>query len=175
MLAWQTGKRPGGGNGLWDRSYEDRGERGNDMLFKHILIPTDGSELSLKAVEHGLALAKVTGAKVTALTVQPPMVDFVVEGVTITVTEAERAQMAREFGHRLDSARTAAQAHGIDLATLQVEDREPWRAIIQVAKEKGVDLIVMASHGRRGVSALVLGSETQKLLTHSTIPVLVYR
>jgi nucleotide-binding universal stress UspA family protein len=145
------------------------------MLFKHILIPTDGSELSLKAVQHGLALAKVIGAQVTAVTVQPPLTDFVVEGVTITVGPAEREELAEQFNHRLDAARAEAKAQGIHLGTIQVEDREPWRAIISVAKDKGVDLIVMASHGRRGVSALVLGSETQKLLTHSSVPVLVYR
>lgn len=145
------------------------------MLFKHILIPTDGSELSLKAVQHGIALAKVMDAKITAMTVQPPLTDFVVEGVTISVGEADRADLAKQFDHRLDAARAEAKAQGVHMATVQVEDREPWRAIITVAKEKGADLIVMASHGRRGVSALVLGSETQKLLTHSSVPVLVYR
>ena len=145
------------------------------MLFKHILIPTDGSELSLKAVQHGLALAKAMNARVTEMTVQPPLTDFVVEGVTITVGPAEREEVAEQFSHRLDAAREEAKAQAIDMATIQVEDREPWRAIINVAKEKGADLIVMASHGRRGVSALVLGSETQKLLTHSSVPVLVYR
>lgn len=145
------------------------------MLFKHILIPTDGSELSQMAVKHGIAIAKTVGARVTAMTVQPPMTDFVVEGVTITVSDAERAEMARQFDHRMDSARAEAKAQDVQLATIQVEDREPWRAVIEVAKQKGADLIVMASHGRRGVSALVLGSETQKLLTHSTVPVLVYR
>ncbi|MGD9669513.1 MAG: universal stress protein [Hyphomicrobiaceae bacterium] len=145
------------------------------MLFKHILIPTDGSELSLKAVQHGIALAKVLGAQVTAMTVQPPLTDFVVEGVTITVGAAERADLAKQFDHRMDAARAEAKAQDVHLGTIQVEDREPWRAIIEVAKKKGADLIVMASHGRRGVSAMVLGSETQKLLTHSTVPVLVYR
>lgn len=145
------------------------------MIFNHILIPTDGSELSMSAVRHGLELAKAVGARVTAMTVQPPLTDFIVEGVTITVSEVDRAQMRTEFGHRLDAARKAAAEAGVPLETVQVENREPWRAIVEVAKEKGADLIVMASHGRRGVSALVLGSETQKLLTHSTIPVLVYR
>lgn len=145
------------------------------MLFKHILIPTDGSELSLKAVQHGIAIGKALGAQVTAVTVQPPLTDFVVEGVTITVGQAEREDLAKQFDHRLDAARAEAQAQGMHLGTIQVEDREPWRAIINVAKEKGADLIVMASHGRRGVTAMVLGSETQKLLTHSTVPVLVYR
>lgn len=145
------------------------------MLFKHILIPTDGSELSLKAVQHGIALAKSMGAEVTAMTVQPPLSDFVVEGVTISVGMPQRKELADQFDHRMDAARAEAKAQDVHLGTIQVEDREPWRAIIEVAKKKNVDLIVMASHGRRGVSAMVLGSETQKLLTHSTVPVLVYR
>ncbi|HRY07819.1 MAG TPA: universal stress protein [Hyphomicrobiaceae bacterium] len=145
------------------------------MLFKHILIPTDGSELSLKAVRHGVALAKAMGAQVTAMTVQPPFTDFVVEGVTITVGAAKRDELTNQFDHRMDAAREEAKAQDVHIGTIQVEDREPWRAIIEVAKKKNADLIVMASHGRRGVSAMVLGSETQKLLTHSTVPVLVYR
>ncbi len=145
------------------------------MLFKHVLIPTDGSDLSLKAVQHGIAMAKALNAKVTAMTVQPPYTDFVVEGVTIRVGDKERADLASQFDHRLDAARAEAEKLGVALSTIQVEDREPWHAIIEVAKQKGADLIVMASHGRRGVSAMVLGSETQKLLTHSTVPVLVYR
>lgn len=145
------------------------------MMFEHVLIPTDGSELSLQAVRSGLALAKAVGAKVTAMTVQPLMTDFIVEGVTITVSDLDRKQMHTEFGHRLDAARKEAAAQGIALECVQVEAREPWRAINEVAERVGADLIVMASHGRRGVSALVLGSETQKLLTHSKVPVLVYR
>lgn len=145
------------------------------MMFKHILIPTDGSELAQMAVRHGLALAKAVGAKVTAMTVQPLLTDFIVEGVTITVSDSDRVNMRNEFSHRLDAARNEAKAQGVALETIQVEHREPWRAIIETAAAEGADLIVIASHGRRGVSAFVLGSETQKLLTHSTIPVLVYR
>ncbi len=145
------------------------------MMFEHVLIPTDGSELSLQAVRKGLALAKAVGAKVTAMTVQPLLTDFIVEGVSITVSDMDRQQMHTEFGHRLDAARKEAAVQGIALECVQVEAREPWRAINDVAERIGADLIVMASHGRRGVSALVLGSETQKLLTHSKVPVLVYR
>lgn len=144
-------------------------------MFKSILIPTDGSELSLRAVKQGILMAKSCGARAIAMTVQPPLTDFLVEGVTITVSEADRKSMREEFGHRLDAARAEAKAQGVELETRQVENREPWRAIIDVAKAEGSDLIVMASHGRRGVSALVIGSETQKLLTHSDIPVLVFR
>lgn len=144
-------------------------------MFKHIMVATDGSELSLKAVTKGIALAKTTGAKLTAITVRPPLRDFVAEGVTISVTDDDRKSYASQVDHRLDAVRSEAAAASVTAETLQVENSEPWRAIMSAAEQKGVDLIVMASHGRRGVSALVLGSETQKLLTHSKIPVLVYR
>lgn len=144
-------------------------------MFKHIMVATDGSELSLKAVTKGIALAKATGAKLTAVTVRPPLRDFVAEGVTVSVTDEDRASYVRQVEHRLDVVRAEAAANSVTAETMQVENAEPWRAIMSVAEQNGVDLIVMASHGRRGVSALVLGSETQKLLTHSKIPVLVYR
>lgn len=144
-------------------------------MFNHILVATDGSELSKKAVSKGIALAKVTGARLTAVTVRPPLRDFVAEGVTVSVSDEDRADFIRQVDHRLDAVRTEAAANAIAVDTVQAEGSEPWRAIIDTAKDRGVDLIVMASHGRRGVSALVLGSETQKLLTHTNIPVLVYR
>lgn len=144
-------------------------------MFKHILVATDGSELSKKAVTKGIALAKMMGAKLTAITVRPPLKDFVAEGVSISVSDEDRAEFIRQIDHRLDAVRSEAGTQGIAVEAIQSESSEPWRAIIAAAKERGIDLIVMASHGRRGVSALVLGSETQKLLTHTDIPVLVYR
>lgn len=144
-------------------------------MYKHILIATDGSELANKAVPHGLELAKLSGAKVTALTVRPHLDDFVAEGVVITVTKEERESFKREIDHHLDFARDAAKEAGVELETVQVESGEAWKAIVEAAKEGGCDLIVMASHGRRGLSALIFGSETQGVLTHSDIPVLVYR
>ena len=144
-------------------------------MFNHILVATDGSELSKKAVSKGIALAKVRGARLPAVTFRPPLRDFVAEGVTVSVSDEDRADFIRQVDHRLDAVRTEAAANAIAVDTVQAEGSEPWRAIIDTAKDRGVDLIVMASHGRRGVSALVLGSETQKLLTHTNIPVLVYR
>jgi nucleotide-binding universal stress UspA family protein len=144
-------------------------------MYKHILIATDGSELANKAVPHGLELAKLSGAKVTALTVRPHLDDFVAEGVVITVTKEERESFKREIDHHLDFTRDAAKEAGVELETVQVESGEAWKAIVEAAKEGGCDLIVMASHGRRGLSALIFGSETQGVLTHSDIPVLVYR
>lgn len=144
-------------------------------MYKHILIATDGSEHANKAVPHGLELAKLTGANVTALTVRPHLDDFVAEGVVITVTDEEREAFKEEVDHHLDFTRKAAREAGIELETVQVESGEPWKAIVDAAEQGKCDLIVMSSHGRRGLSALIFGSETQGVLTHCKIPVLVYR
>jgi nucleotide-binding universal stress UspA family protein len=138
-------------------------------VYTHILIPTDGSELAGKAVQHGIALAKLIGAKVTMLTVLPP------EMVTddSQMNEIRKARLQRHAEEMLGAV--ARQAAGVACETIQVEHEDPYRAIIDAADSKGCDLIVMASHGRRGVSAIVLGSETHKVLTHCRIPVLVYR
>lgn len=144
-------------------------------MYSHILIATDGSELANKAVPYGLELAKLAGAKVTGLTVRPHLDDFVAEGVVITVTPEEREAFKEQIDHHLDLARRKSAELGVQLETLQVESGEPWKAIISVAEERKCDLIIMASHGRRGLSALIFGSETQGVLTHCDIPVLVYR
>jgi nucleotide-binding universal stress UspA family protein len=144
-------------------------------MYKHILLATDGSELAMKAVNAGVALAKAMGARVTAVAVRVPLREFIAEGVTIPIPEATQQDYVKQTDHLLDSARKAAQAAGVACEAVQKVDEEPWRGIIDTAKAQGCDLIVMASHGRRGVSALLLGSETQKVLTHSSIPVLVYR
>ena len=117
-------------------------------MYQHILIPTDGSELSQQAIEHGVALAKSVNAKVTVMTVTAPFQLFAME---------------------------VAKAAGISCDIIRVEHEHPYRAIIDTAAQKSCDLIVMASHGRRGISAVVLGSETVKVLTHSAVPVLVVR
>lgn len=144
-------------------------------MYSHILIATDGSDLANKAVPHGLELAKLTGAKVTALTVRPHLDDFVAEGVVVTVSEEQREAFKQEVDHHLDYVRAKAGEVGVKLESVQVESGEPWKAIVKAAKDGGCDLIVMASHGRRGLSALIFGSETQGVLTHCEIPVLVTR
>lgn len=145
-------------------------------MYDRILIPTDGSELADKAVDQGLALAKKLGAKVTivrATTVPAPMV---YEGVVVALpTEDLRAEIATRVAEHFASLASKATALGVAVETVHVEHDSPWEVIIGTAKEKGANLIVMASHGRRGLSALLLGSETQKVLTHSTIPVIVCR
>lgn len=145
-------------------------------MYKHILIPTDGGELAEKAVEHGLEVAKDFKAKVTVVRVTPPPQPLVIEGVVLAYPSEElRRQIEASVEANFKRIATAAKAAGISCELRHVEHLQPWQAIIAAAKEGGCDLIVMASHGRRGVSALVLGSETQKVLTHSAIPVLVYR
>ncbi len=145
-------------------------------MYTNILLPTDGSELAEKAVQHGLALAKRLGAKTTVLTVLPPFHTFTTDAQMIEDTPARyRARMQKHAETTLGAAVQAAQAVGVACETVQVEHEHPYRAIIDVAELKGCDLIVMASHGRHGISALVLGSETVKVLTHCKIPVLVHR
>ena len=144
-------------------------------MHRHILIPTDGSALSQAAVEYGIALAKSVGAKVTLLTVSAPFHTFAVEqGVTDT-PERYAKQVAELANNYLDAAKEVALAAGMSCETMHIEHDYPYLAIIETAAKKSCDLIVMASHGRRGISAVVLGSETSKVLTHSAIPVLVVR
>jgi nucleotide-binding universal stress UspA family protein len=145
-------------------------------MYKHILIPTDGSDLSKDAVQYGIALARAANAKVTAITVSTPFHVFAVVPDTLTDTsESYKKRMTTIATKYLGQVKDAAAEAGVSCDTVHAEHEHPFHAIIDAAKTKGCDLIVMASHGRRGISAIVLGSETVKVLTHSTIPVLVYR
>ncbi|MEL7047451.1 MAG: universal stress protein [Pseudomonadota bacterium] len=144
-------------------------------MYKHILISTDGSDLANAAVDHAVQLAKLMNAKLTAITVQPYLDNFVAEGVSITVSDEDRKAFAAATAHNLDQVQAKADQAGVEVQKLQIEGSEPWRTIVEAGKDKGCDLIVMASHGRRGLSAMLLGSETQKVLTHSEVPVLVVR
>jgi nucleotide-binding universal stress UspA family protein len=145
-------------------------------MYTNILIPTEGSELAGKAVEHGIGLAKRIGAKVTALTVLPPFHTFTTDTQMIEDTPALYAARMNEHAVKtLGAVVSAAQAAGVVCETVQVQQEHPYQAIINTAKSHDCDLIVMASHGRHGISAIVLGSETVKVLTHCTIPVLVHR
>jgi nucleotide-binding universal stress UspA family protein len=145
-------------------------------MYKHILVPTDGSELSNRAVEYAAALAKSVNAKLTVLTVTTPYYGFIVEpDVSFARIEDYQKEAAKLAVQYLDVAKDIAAAAAVPCKVMRVESAQPYQAIIDVAREQGCDLIVMASHGRRGVAAIVLGSETVKVLTHSTIPVLVVR
>jgi nucleotide-binding universal stress UspA family protein len=145
-------------------------------LFTHILIPTDGSDLATKAVEQGILFAKEIGAKITALTVTEAFHVLSVEPSQLEYTPIEYKKHAEAHAEKvLGAVSAAAKSAGVDCDVLHVEHEQIYQAIIDAAEARRCDLIVMASHGRRGVSAVVLGSETVKVLTHSKIPVLVYR
>ena len=143
-------------------------------MYANILIATDGSELAAKAVHHGIALAKRIGAKATVLTVFPPFHTFTTDTQMIEDTPAQYKARVHKHAEKILGA-VAAQAAGVACETVQVEHEHPYRAIIATAESKDCDLIVMASHGRHGISAVVLGSETVKVLTHCKVPVLVHR
>lgn len=145
-------------------------------MYNHVLIPTDGSPLSTVAVEHSMDFARDADAKVTVLTVMSPFHVFSADASRLADTRADYEQRARMHAAEiLTDAQRKAQARGVRCDVLQLESDSPYDAIIKTANRSGCDLIAMASHGRRGVAAVVLGSETLKVLTHSKIPVLVYR
>lgn len=145
-------------------------------MHRHILIPTDGSAMSQAAVEYGVALAKSVGARITVLTVSAPFHIFAAEPAMVTDTTEQYAKRVAALARsHLDMAKKIASLSGIACDTVHVEHDQPYLAIIETAAKQSCDLIVMASHGRKGISAVVLGSETNKVLTHSSIPVLVVR
>ncbi len=147
-------------------------------MFKNILVPTDGSKLSQKAVKEAIELAKLTGARLTALHVYPkfsgsPYGTF---GPAEDILEEAHKNQAHAAGDELfGRIRKLADAAGVTLDATLVESNEVWKQVIATAKKKKCDLICMASHGRRGLSGVLLGSETNKVLTHSETPVLVLR
>ncbi len=147
-------------------------------MFKHFLVPTDGSDLSEGTVARAVSLAKETGARITFFYAQPdfPMPIYG-EGALIDPTTPEQfaKSAAAESERILGKAKDMANAEGVNADTDSVVSEVPYEAIIDAADRHGCDLIFMASHGRRGIAGLLLGSETQKVLTHSKTPVLVYR
>jgi nucleotide-binding universal stress UspA family protein len=146
------------------------------LMFRHILVPTDGSPLSMKAIENAMSLASSLKARVTLLTVIEPYHVFATDPEQLADTEAAYKTHCKARATRiLSEADAVAQKAGVAYATQQLEHEEVHQAIIEAANKYGCDLIAMASHGRRGVAALVLGSVTTKVLTHSSLPMLVYR
>ncbi|HRQ64083.1 MAG TPA: universal stress protein [Xanthomonadaceae bacterium] len=149
-------------------------------MFKHLLVPTDGSSISHIAENNAIQFAKLVGAAVTFIHVMPdppfPVTDF---------TESGHVDMKRKeefIAHETETCRKIlahavgkAQAHGLSAEAVTETSTSPHQAIITTAERLGCDLIFMASHGRKGLQALLIGSETQKVLTHCKVPVLVYR
>jgi nucleotide-binding universal stress UspA family protein len=144
-------------------------------VYKNILLPTDGTEFCEKAVRHGVALAKLVGARVTGVTVTVPLYRFVSPSAPPDMVDKLREIRRAAVKEMLALVATVAKASDVQCEAIEVEDEHPYQGIISTAQRKDCDLIVMASHGRRGMSALLLGSETQKVVTHSTVPVLVCR
>jgi nucleotide-binding universal stress UspA family protein len=145
-------------------------------MYSHVLIPTDGSPLSTAAVEKGLCFARDVGAKATVITVIEPFHVFSGEADQLENTRADYdRRVKRHAAHTLAEAQARAKALRVPCEYLELESDRPYKSIIDAATQRGCDLIAMASHGRRGVAALLLGSETLKVLTHSTVPVLIYR
>ena len=144
-------------------------------MFTRILVPTDGSDLSNKAIAAAIDLAKTLKATVVGMTtLEPYSYSNLSEYRPETLDDYE--SLMDQFGaERLGRIADAAAQAGVPVETVSVKSFSPYEAIIDTAKAKGCDLIIMASHGRRGLNAVLLGSETQKVLTHTSIPVMVYR
>jgi nucleotide-binding universal stress UspA family protein len=147
-------------------------------MYKNLLVATDGSKLSEKAVAHAIALAQAVGAKMTVFYAAPdyPLPAYADGVVYEPVSRKEYAKLAASDAAKiLDAMATKASSAGVECATAYAIAAAPWEAILAAAKKHKSDAIVMASHGRRGISAVLLGSETQKVLTHSKLPVIVVR
>ena len=144
-------------------------------MFKRILVPTDGSDISAKALNAAIGMARIHGAKLYTLSVKEPFPYSAVSEMQPTPPQEFFDAQERIAAARVKAAMASAEAAGIDCEGHTLEALHAWEAIIEHASTHQCDLIVMASHGRRGMQALLLGSETQKVLTHCTTPVLVVR
>ena len=144
-------------------------------MYKRILISTDGSEISQKAAQSAVTLAKATGAELYTISVKEPFPYSAISEMQPVPPQEFFDAQERIAGERVKGVVALAGAAGVACHAHTVEALHPWEAILDHAKTQACDLIVMASHGRRGLSALLLGSETQKVLTHSAIPVLVIK
>ncbi|MDN3920720.1 universal stress protein [Roseateles violae] len=144
-------------------------------MFKRILVPTDGSDITAKAVNAAIGMARVHGAQLYTLSVKEPFPYSAVSEMQPTPPQEFFDAQERIAGARVKEVVATAAEAGVPCSAHTVEALHAWEAIIEHANNNQCDLLVMASHGRRGVSALLLGSETQKVLTHCTIPVLIVR
>lgn len=148
-------------------------------MFKHILLPTDGSRLSDRAVKSGIRFARSIKARVTAVHVVPEFRIVVDEGFVSPMSaeiKMRYEKQAQEHAKKmLAKVEKAAKTTGVKCEVVTVVSDLPYQQIIEIAKKKKCDLIMMASHGRKGLTGLLLGSETAKVVTHSKVPVLVVR
>ena len=145
-------------------------------MFRHLLVPTDGSALSEAALHMAVALAKENGARITGLYMVRPFHMTVYSAEMVGAPQEELASVDRAHAQQyLQSMRAIATEAGIECDTEAPTGTHPYEAILEAAKTHHCDLIVMASHGHGGIRGLLLGSETQKVLTHSHLPILVVR
>ena len=148
-------------------------------MFKQILVPVDGSDLSVAAVKRAVKFAKEAKAQITFYHAQPAFVPPLLAGEGVIMDAGAQQMFAesreKEAKHLLKTATDHADAEGVKHNDVTDIHDAPWQGIIEAAKKNNCDLIFMSSHGRRGVASLLLGSETQKVLTHCKIPVLVFR
>lgn len=145
-------------------------------MFKHILIATDGSPLAQSAALNALHLAKSLSAKVTAITVSAPFHILAADAVKLTeVKDVYEEHCEQQSENILGAMKTASESEGISFEGIHTFADRPYEAIIATATKRGCDAICMGSHGRSGVTALLVGSETQRVLAHTDIPVVVWR
>jgi nucleotide-binding universal stress UspA family protein len=144
-------------------------------MFKRILVPTDGSDITAKAIATAIELAKSLGAQLHTISVKEPFPYSAISEMQPTPPQEFFDAQERIATKRVQAVVERSREAGVPCESNTVEALHPWEAIIDHAQRTGCDLLVMASHGRRGVSALLLGSETQKVLTHSKVPVLIVR
>jgi nucleotide-binding universal stress UspA family protein len=146
-------------------------------MFKHILVPTDGSELAKAAIRKAIRLARTLGAQVTQVIIDEPFQIIAVDDPLIDLhTQEQYLEATRKRAEAvLRSGEEHAQSEGVKISSLHIYNPVIYQGITETAKKNGCDLIFMGSHGRRGIAALVLGSTTHKVLTHTTLPVMVWR
>ncbi|MFP7674604.1 universal stress protein [Marivita sp. S0852] len=148
-------------------------------MYKHILVAADDSELALKGLEHAVSLAKSLDAKLTILTVSEPMQPDAAQAAWMAgvkgATDRYEEQLERKAQERFAVFRERAEEHGIQAGLAHEIDTSPAEAIVRTARLKACDLIVMSSHGRRGVQKMLLGSQTSEVLVKTSVPVLVIR
>lgn len=144
-------------------------------MYKRILVPTDGSDITAKAVRTALALAGLSGGSVVTVSVKEPFPYSAISEMQPVPPQEFYDAQERIAADRVKAVMAAAAAASVPCTGSTVEALHPWEAILDLAKSEGCDLIVMASHGRRGMAALLIGSETSRVLTHSSLPVLVVK
>lgn len=145
-------------------------------MYRRILIGVDGSPFALKAARHGLGLAKALSAEATALIVTPTWSSIALSEIAVGHFEHEWDRRSAEYAETcLSKVREIAAGLGTACETTHAKSAHPYAAILAAARDRRCDLVVVGSHGRRGIESIVLGSEASKLLVHSHLPVLVYR